>query len=392
VRQVPDTERRARLAVRHALAPSAAAADPEAAVQGLTVLHATEAATVYLSLWARVRGLTVAEVDRALYDDRTLVKQLAMRRTLFVFPRALLPAAWGSASARVARSLGARLAKEAVAHGIADDGEAWLDRARTATLARLAGGQELSAAQLREEVPELTGYLEISTDKRYGGRFPIAPRVLAQLAVEGEIVRGHNSGHWRAARPLWTRMEDWLGERPEPLKEREGYAELVRRWLYSFGPGQIDDLVWWLGSTKTAVRDALGDVAAVEVALEDGSTGWLLPDDLDEVADPGSWVALLPVLDPTVMGWKARDFYLGPHAPALFDSNGNAGTTVWVDGRIVGAWAQDDDGTVVLALLEQVSDDARAALAAEAVRLTAWVEGQRISTPYATAAMKEAIR
>ena len=392
MRQVPDTERRARLAVRHALAPSAAAADPEAAVQGLTVLHATEAATVYLSLWARVRGLTVAEVDRALYDDRTLVKQLAMRRTLFVFPRALLPAAWGSASARVARSLGARLAKEAVAHGIADDGEAWLDRARTATLARLAGGQELSAAQLREEVPELTGYLEISTDKRYGGRFPIAPRVLAQLAVEGEIVRGHNSGHWRAARPLWTRMEDWLGERPEPLKEREGYAELVRRWLYSFGPGQIDDLVWWLGSTKTAVRDALGDVAAVEVALEDGSTGWLLPDDLDEVADPGSWVALLPVLDPTVMGWKARDFYLGPHAPALFDSNGNAGTTVWVDGRIVGAWAQDDDGTVVLALLEQVSDDARAALAAEAVRLTAWVEGQRISTPYATAAMKEAIR
>ena len=71
----------------------------------MTVLHATEPATVYLSLHARVDGLTRADVDRALYDERTLVKQLAMRRTLFVFPRDLLPAAWGSASARVAAQL-----------------------------------------------------------------------------------------------------------------------------------------------------------------------------------------------------------------------------------------------------------------------------------------------
>ena len=58
------------------------------------------------------------------------------------------------------------------------------------------------------------------------------------------------------------------------------------------------------------------------------------------------WAALLPVLDPTVMGWKERDFYLGPHGPLLFDTNGNAGTTAWWDGRIVGCWAQDPDGVV----------------------------------------------
>ncbi len=392
VRLVPDVERRARMARRHGIAPQHRVADPVAATRAMTVLHSTEPPTPYLSVHARVDGVTRADVDRALYDDRTLVKQLAMRRTLFVFPRALLPAAWGSASARVAAMLRTRLAKEAVTHGLADDGEAWLERAMQATLARLAGGEELSATQLREQVPELAGHLEVSLDKLYGGRFPVAPRVLAQLAVEAEIVRGHNAGHWRTARPLWTRMEDWLGDRPEPLKERDGYAELVRRWLYSFGPGSADDLVWWLGSTKTAVRNALGDVAAVEVALENGSTGWLLPDDLDVVADPGPWVALLPVLDPTVMGWKTRDFYLGPHASALFDSNGNAGTTVWVNGRVVGAWAQDVDGTVVLNLLDQVSEDARAALGAAAERLTAWLDGVRISTVYASAAMKEATR
>ncbi len=102
MRHVPDTERRARLARRHAVAPGHRVADPEAATRAVTVLHSTEPATVFLSVHARVDGVTVADVDRALYEERTLVKQLAMRRTLFVFPRDLLPAAWGSASARVA--------------------------------------------------------------------------------------------------------------------------------------------------------------------------------------------------------------------------------------------------------------------------------------------------
>ncbi len=388
---VPDSQRRARLARRHALAPSSQAPDPESAVRALTVLHATEPATVYLSLWARVPRLTVDDVDRALYVDRSLVKQLAMRRTLFVFPRELLPAAWGSASARGAAMLRVRLAKEALTHGLAEDGDAWLERAMRATLARLEDGEELPATRLREEVPELAGHLEVSLDKAYGGRFPIAPRVLTQLAVEGAIVRGNNAGHWRTARPLWTLMTTWLGERPAPLGPREGYAELVRRWLYSFGPGTVDDLQWWLGSTKGAARTALADLDAVEVTLDGGATGWLLPDDLDEVADPGHWVALLPVLDATVMGWKSRDFYLGGHGPALFDRNGNAGTTAWVDGRIVGCWVQDDAGEVHLHLLEQVSSAARKALAAEAARLTDWLAGLRVGTVYPSAAMKEAL-
>lgn len=77
----------------------------------MTVLHATEPSTVHLSLQARVDGLAIADVDAALYDSRELVKQLAMRRTLFVFTRELLPAAWGSAAARVAGAEFRRLAQ-----------------------------------------------------------------------------------------------------------------------------------------------------------------------------------------------------------------------------------------------------------------------------------------
>jgi len=356
----------------------------------MTVLHATEAPSVYLSLWARVDGLTVPDVDRALYDDRSLVKQLAMRRTLFVFPRDLLPAAWGSASARVAATLRARLAKEVEASGLTSDGAAWLDAAEAATLAHLADGAELSAQQLREQVPALAGRLDIGKGA-YAANVSVAPRVVTQLAVEAKVVRGRNAGSWWTARPQWTSMASWLGEVPEPAEERAGYARLVRHWLTTFGPGTEADLVWWLGSTKTAVRTALADVAAVEVGLDGGATGWVLPHDVEEEAPVEPWGALLPVLDPTVMGWKERGFYLGPHGPMLFDTNGNAGTTAWWDGRIVGCWVQDPDGVVLVHLLEDVGADARAVLDAEAARLTGWLAGQRVSTVYPSIAMKQAI-
>ncbi len=389
MRTVTDDERRRRLARRQALAAGAQATDPVAATRALTVLHATEPPTVYLSLWARVPGLTVAAVDRALYDDRSLVKQLAMRRTLFVFPRDLLPAAWGSASARVAAQHGPRLVKDVEEGGLTADGESWLASAREAVLAALADGEaQLSAQALRESLPELQGQLHMAPGKSYGGLVPVAPRVLTQLGLEARIVRGRNEGHWRISRPLWTSMEGWLGEDPRPAPSREGYAALVGRWLATFGPGTRDDLRWWLGSTLTAVDHALADVGAVEVRLEDGQPAWLLPDDLDDPGPVEAAAALLPVLDPTVMGWKTRGFFLGPHAPALFDANGNAGTTAWYAGRVVGCWVQDPDGVVVPELLEPVPAAGRAALASEAARLTTWLDGHRVSTVYPSSAMQ----
>jgi hypothetical protein len=277
--------------------------------------------------------------------------------------------------------------------GLAADGAAWLASARAAVLARLADGAELSAQELREQVPELAGRLDIGKGK-YAANVSVAPRVLTQLGVEGLIVRGRNDGHWRTSRPRWAAMSTWLGAVPEAMKAREGYAELVRRWLGTFGPGTETDLVWWLGSTKGAVRAALADLGAVQVSLEAGGEGWVLPDDpmLEEPEPPlEPWAALVPVLDPTVMGWKERAFYLGPHAPMLFDTNGNAGTTAWWDGRIVGCWVQDPDGVVVVRVLEDVGAEGVAALESEAARLTAWLDGDRVSTVYPSMAMKTAL-
>ena len=69
------------------------------------------------------------------------------------------------------------------------------------------------------------------------------------------------------------------------------------------------------------------------------------------------------------MGWKDRDWYLGTHRAPLFDRSGNIGPTIWVDGRIVGGWAQRHDGTIATRLLEDVGAGYEAMILTEANRL-----------------------
>jgi hypothetical protein len=107
----------------------------------------------------------------------------------------------------------------------------------------------------------------------------------------------------------------------------------------------------------------------------DGAPGLLLADDREPVAAPAPWVALLPALDPSAMGWRQREWLLGPHAAAVYDANGNAGPTVWADGRIVGGWAIRDDGEVVTKLLEDVGAQARAMVDDRAAALQARLGG-----------------
>lgn len=167
MRHVTDLERRSRLGARHALALGHRVDSPEAATTALAVLHATEAATVYLSCWARMKDFRLEDIDRALYGDRQLIKQLAMRRTLFVFPRDLVPAAWGSASARVAGFERTRMVKEIVLAGLSESGDSWLDRARAQVITALDGVPDgLTGAELRKAAPLIDVRVRVSRTGR----------------------------------------------------------------------------------------------------------------------------------------------------------------------------------------------------------------------------------
>ena len=271
-----------------------------------------------------------------------------MRRTVFAFPRELLPGRLGQRQRPGRRPAGrAGWPRRWRPPGIARDGDAWAEE-HLALVRRLIEDDgplttaEVRARPARARRPGDPGQGALPSRRRrrrVGDRHP--RRVRARSCAARTTAAG------RSRRPRWTATEQWLGEVPDPLPEPEGYAALVAAWLRSFGPGTEADLVWWLGATKAAVRRALADVEAVEVSLDGGAHR------LGAARRPrpgrrprARGRRCCRSLDPTTMGWKERAFHLGAaRRSKVFDRNGNGGPTAWWDGRIVGVWCQRDDGT-----------------------------------------------
>jgi len=360
-------ERRARLGIRHALAGQGAA-DVVDAARAVVGLHGTDPASTFLAALARTPGATTDDVERALYDDRTLVRVLAMRRTLFAVPREDVGIVLVGAGADIGRQQRTLLEKMLVESEVTDDPGPWVDRAEAAALAAMDGAGEIMSTELAKAHPLLGTRVEIAPGTKYATTASIASRMLTLMSADGKVVRTRPRGGWTSTQFRWATLDDWVGqvERPDTAAAS---SEMARLWLRSYGPASLDDLQWWTGWTKTRTRAALATLDTVEVDL-DGSPGLLLADDAEPVPVPDPWVALLPALDPSAMGWKHRDFCLGPHRELLYDINGNAGPTVWADGRMVGGWAQRDDGEVVVRLLDDVGAESAARIEERAAALT----------------------
>ncbi len=386
MRHIGIAERRARLGRRHFLAPLEA--DLEGTAGGMVGLHSSDPVTVYLSAWARVPRFERQDLADALYERRSLVKLLGMRRTLFTVPRDLAAVIATGCALPLADAQRRRLAKMVQEQGIAPDATAWLDRVCDATLAALEERGEAVARDLSNDVPELALKIRFGAGKKWGGEFGMSTRILFLLATEGRIIRGRPRGTWLSSQYRWSPMETWLGEPLPALEPAAARAELVARWLATFGPGTLPDLKWWTGWTVRETRVALEAVDAVEVQLDNG-VGFVHAADLDPEPPVEAWVALLPGLDPTPMGWKERDWYVGGNAALLFDRNGNIGPTVWCDGRIVGGWAQTKAGEIVVRLLEPIDDVHRDLIELRRDELREWLGESRITPRFRNPLDKE---
>ncbi|MCB9761434.1 MAG: AlkZ family DNA glycosylase [Alphaproteobacteria bacterium] len=380
--------RRARLGRRHHLA--AQGDDPVAVAGDLVGLHGTDPATVYLAAAARTEGVSAQDIEHALYERRALARVLGMRRTVFTLPLELLGVVYGACTDTIAARERRNIVKHLTLTGMTGDVDAWLAGVEAETLATLEARGEATGGELSDAVEGLRFEVFLNTGKPWDKPTRITTRVLSLLAAEGHIVRGRPTGGLTSSRYRWAPLRGWLPEGIARPKAAEARAELIRRWLATYGPGTLDDVQWWTGLTKTQVRAALQTLGAVEVELG-GDTGWVLPDDLDEDDLTESWAALLPALDPTAMGWKERGWYLGPHEAPLFDRTGNIGPTVWWGGRIVGGWAQRDDGAVVVRLLEDVGAEAEARIEERRAALQGWLGDVRVTPRFRTPLERELV-
>jgi len=392
---VTDDERRSRLGRRQFLADDGTeASDVVSVAGGLVGLHASDPATVFLAARPRVPGLTVADLEAALYEDRTLVRMLAMRRTMFVVPVDLMPVLQAACADAVAVMIHKRLLTELGKTELGDGAAAWLDDVLAATLAAVEARGHATGTQLSTDVPDLRRTLAYGEGKSWGAEVTVTSRALTLLAAQGHLVRGRPRGTLISRQHEWAATDRWLRELPAPWPTEAARAELARRWLHAFGPATLDDVQWWTGWNKGQTKAALAALGddVVDVELADGAPAVVLAVDADPVDAPPPWVALLPALDPTPMGWKHRDFYLGPHRDRLFDRNGNIGPTAWCDGRIVGGWAQRPDGEVVVQLVEDVGAEASAALTAEADAVRSWLGDVVVRASFPTPLEGELLR
>lgn len=382
MRRIDVAERRARLGVRHRLAVAARADGPVEVARDLVALHSTDPSSVYVAIWARTNGGSVREVERALYEDRSLIRLLGMRRTVFVTPLDTAPVLQAACSYAVAARERRKLLGFLAASGVADDEAGvreWLAGTEDIAVRALAARGESTAAELAGDDPRLSTEVVLSAGKHYEGTQKVASRLLLLLAAEGRVVRGRPRGSWTSHQYRWTPLTDWFPGGLAHWDTHRAEEELARRWLRAFGPATADDLRWWAGWTKTQVKRVLTELKPVEADLGDGATGLLLPDDLAPTAPPEPWAALLPALDSTPMGWHERAWFLGDHGPRLFDRAGNIGPSLWWNGRVVGGWAQDRSGEIVCRFLEDVGAEAEAAVRAEAERLAVPLGNIRLS-------------
>ncbi|WP_028797786.1 winged helix DNA-binding domain-containing protein [Streptomyces purpureus] len=380
-RLIEDGERRRRVGVRHRLASGAREPSVEDVAEALVALHATDAATVFLAVGARLqdsRG-TVAAVERALYEERTLARMHGMRHTLFVFPVGIAPVVQASTTHAVAVRERAVFLKHLAAAGGFD--AHWLEQTERETLSALAARGEATAVQLGSDVPRLREKLVYEAGTAREVTQSVSTRLLRTLGTEGRVMRGRPLGSWTSSQFRWA-----IAPPMPELPAADAQSELVRHWLATCGPATEADLKWWTGWKVTDVRKALAAIGAEAVGLEDGTTGFVLAGDTEEAPEPEPWAALLPALDPTAMGWQQRDWFLDPdHRAELFDRSGNIGPTVWWNGRVIGGWAQRAaDGEIVWHLFAPQGREVLDAIEAEAGRLASWLGGARITPRFRT--------
>ncbi len=390
---VDDAHRRRLLVDRHLLgADGRESRTIDEVVGALALVHSTDPATPHLTIAAR-SDASAAEIDAWCYDERAMLRHTTIRRTVFVLPLDVVPLAHGAVNEGLVATLRKNLVGWIAASPDTEEpADRFLDDVERAVVSTLAEQGAMTGTALADALPALRLRFEPAPGKSYSRPMRITSKVLEILAAEGRIARGrptgadYTSGAW-----TWEAVDGRLPDGIEVMRADDALQGLVERYLSTFAPSTVTDVAWWAGVPKRRVRSALGAIGATEVILDGlDEPGFVLPDDELEADVSEGVVALLPGLDSTVMGWKQRAWYVDDRREVgLFDRNGNAGPTIWLDGRVVGAWTPRPDGEIVTHLAEDVGGAATAAIGAEADRLMSWIGDVRIKWRYPTPITKE---
>lgn len=331
-------------------------------------LQAQVMSSAALTVWARVDGLDSGAVERALWEERRLVKTWAMRGTLHLLPADELPL-WCAAQANLKPRYQAASFERYFGVSRAE-----VEAILTA-IPEALDGKSLT----REELADALG--DVTDSKILGDavRSSWGP-ILKLAAFRGTLCFAPSSGQ----NVRFTRPDQWLLSW-QPVAPEAAIPDVARRYLATYGPATREGFGRWFGipSAPQAERwlTSLGD-EVVRVAI-DGQPAWLLAADLPEIAasEPSGIVRLLPAFDQYVVTIPRDDTPAMPAAikDRIFRPQGWLSPVLVLDGRIAGVWSYEKKGSrlaVTIESLAAITTRVRKAVEAEAERLAAFLGGQ----------------
>ena len=367
------------------LTPGSQARDAVSVVRDVGPIRATPAASLYISLWARVKGFARQQLDTALYQERTFVRVPCMHARLYLVPSEDLSAYYQTLKPLLLLGLhdlddlvGDSYSKSEGNHPLRSSELAQ----RVLEVMSTRGPSTL--VELAELLPELNTRIHYDPDNPELGHSRLATRLIPAMCAEGTLIRAQTRGRWRSDLYSYTTLHSWLpGIDLESMSPRDALQRVVLRYVQAFGPVTIGDILHWLG------RYARRRIAAALMSLGDrltriqivGSRGdyFMVKEQIPELLDYSLKernVCLLPPRDSYAMAYSAAvRFMAEPYIERVFDRVGESTGTVWVDGYIVGTWwARMREERIVVRFFESIDPQALALAGEEARRLAEFLD------------------
>lgn len=297
-------------------------------VKDICALHAQVPTSPYISLWNRMNNFQIKDLEDSLYQQRSLVKIWCMRGTLHIIPTENLSEYYQST-----KKIGAKK-------------HFHFNQYHQKIVDVLSKNESLTVKEIRSQI--------IQQKKNEPGQNLIKdnPGIIREMCHKALLVPTKPKGQWKSNLHTYNLLKQWLPTvKLDMVDELEAKKKIIMRYISVFGPVQLEDISWWLGSPKREVQDILPLIRdKIEVVRLSQMKGIFFIDrsDLDclrEFSNDRPSIHLLPRFDPYIMGYKNRERLIPKHheKKVYWSTRAEVSASILVNGRIIGTWSSKDD-------------------------------------------------
>ncbi len=334
-------------------------------------LHATGIKEQYLQIYARTNNFKKQDYEKILYSDKELGRIRCMRKTLFIHTKEMIPVAFKATFSITNREFEKYFDLDIITRKEFDE--------LSIKIIKLLKNEEKSTSDIKEvlEIPE--------------GSLINVSIILNLMCNRGLIIRSRPVKGWKDKRNNYVVFKEFFSEIDlNKYEENEAIIILVKKYIRSYGPVTVKDIVWWTGLTKRKIKQTLIDIEE-EVGIEKIMISdithefFILSSDIEEVKKlkpfKNPLINFLPNMDPYLIGYKDRErFIKSENYYYAFDRSGNVTSTIIFNGKIIGTWdiTEKPESIVKIHLFNKTDEETKNKILSNAQKLGQFFFGKQV--------------